>query len=166
MARWINSIFCVSIIRGRKSNLLEISRLNSCFVSVACYLLTKLLFFCIFASTYLSIKSVNPMEWGRQLVSRGANGRQLTTPFFRKVQKDEIKTNHRRHLGWNSSADGLSSCQMENRKVYLLVEAALGAADSLFRATEGAGLLAVALAVVLHNAEEGLLGCQGRGGFV
>ena len=47
------------------------------------------------------------MEWGRQLVSRGANGRQLTTPFFRKVQKDEIKTNHRRHLGWNSCADKL-----------------------------------------------------------
>jgi len=33
------------------------------------------------------------MQWGRQLVSRGANGRQLTTPFFRNVQKDENMNN-------------------------------------------------------------------------
>ena len=48
---------------------------------------------------------------------------------------------------------------MQDRKVYLLVEAALGASDGLFRATEGAGFLAIILAVVLHNTEEGLLGC-------
>ena len=47
---------------------------------------------------------------------------------------------------------------MQDREIYLLVEAALGAADSLFRATEGAGFLAVVLAIVLHDAEIGLLG--------
>ena len=52
---------------------------------------------------------------------------------------------------------------MQDRQVYLLVKPALGAADGLFGATEGAGLLAVVLAVVLHDAEEGLLGCKGRG---
>jgi hypothetical protein len=29
------------------------------------------------------------MEWSRQLVSRGANDRQLTTPLFKKSMKDE-----------------------------------------------------------------------------
>ncbi len=54
-------------------------------MSITYYLLTRGILFSTFASTYLSIKSVNPMEWSRQLVSRGANGRQLTTPLFKKV---------------------------------------------------------------------------------
>ena len=49
---------------------------------------------------------------------------------------------------------------MQDREVNLLVEAALSAANCLFRATEGTGFLAVVFAVVLHDAEIGLLGCQ------
>ena len=33
-------------------------------------------------SDILINQSVNPMEWSRQLMSRGANGRQLTTPLL------------------------------------------------------------------------------------
>ena len=58
-------------------------------MSITYYLLTRGILFSTFASTYLSIKSVNPMEWSRQLVSRGANGRQLTTPLLKKRTKDE-----------------------------------------------------------------------------
>ena len=50
---------------------------------------------------------------------------------------------------------------MQDREVNLLVEATLGATNSLFRATEGTGFLAVVLTVVLHDAEIGLLRCQG-----
>ena len=40
-------------------------------MSITYYLLTRGILFSTFASTYLSIKSVNPMEWSRQLVSSG-----------------------------------------------------------------------------------------------
>ena len=50
---------------------------------------------------------------------------------------------------------------MQDRQVNLLVETAFGTADGLFRTAERTSLLAVVLAIVLHDAEEGLLRCQG-----
>ena len=55
---------------------------------------------------------------------------------------------------------------LQDRQIYLLVETAFGATDGLFRTAEGTGLLVVVFAVILHDAEEGLLRCQGWRCFV
>ena len=78
----VSVLFLCQTARTTNFNQLKINTLYSKAVSITNNLLTTDFLFRTFASTYLSIKSVNPMQWGRQLVSRGANGRQLTTPLF------------------------------------------------------------------------------------
>ena len=64
---------------------------------------------------------------------------------------------------WGSAISTVSNTSFgtKDSDVDFLVESALCTADSLFRSTEGTGFLAVVLAVVFHDTEEGFFGSQG-----